>query len=1008
MRITAKQIQQWADKPEAQGLLPVLVRRLINATSMPTELAIRGADSVNLPGWDGTLNTAVGNAWVPIGHSRWEMGCSSNVASKVHSDFDKRTDETNREIAANWDFIFVSPRLWKGKQDWQEKATSIKHWHSVRAYDADDLEAWIETAPSVALWFGEQLGLRGPGIETISSYWDTWRGQTKARLTFEAISFGRQQCVDAFHNILSKSPVLVTLEADSIEEAVAFACAELLELGQADNAAFITSSEGWRYVDANPQLRVLIAASSEIAAIRVAKDGSILIIPMTIGDRPEYFSPLAARASEAQRLVIERPDAESFEKALVGLGEDRSDAARLTMSTGRSWSVYRRIRAANPAIAQPAWIKDKAARCLTAIVLVGGWNDAKAGDVSCLETITGKKYEDLECDLLHIASLDDSPVLKIGTVWKAKAPLDLLHLFAPAFTRDELSRFFTAAQAILAKPDPALQLKPDQRWMASVYGKVREESGIVIDSITDSLAKLSVYAENNNDERIISGLNGLIHTLLVDADGDRWLSLSGVLRELAEASPEIFLYAVEGSLKRDDAPIRRLFTETSGDTFFGRSWHTDLLWALETLAWSPKYFGRVTDILAQLTSSPLPQNLMNRPINSLISLFRAWWTQTTATPEQRLDALDRLINRHNNVAWMLISALISKDTSFASANAKPHWRDDDSGAIGPNDPEGFGQYWAEIGKRIIAQAKDMPIRIAELVNSLDRFEGQYHEQIVQLVETSTGFPDDDRELIRGALRKYLSWHYSYNRRGKRTRATADRLRPQFDALKPTNLATRHAWLFSNGWVEMPDGRDDDYKKADEIRERLRTEALQEIFNATSWTGIEDLIQRSGTPGLVGRQIGRAGFPEAEIITWSLKRFTDAGGVFHDPVLSGLVQTLSAERRVALLKQVCAKLDTTGIAAFVSAAPCDRATWNFLEQQLPDAQGSYWQKVYPGVMIEEDVDLAYLVDQLVKAGRHRTAFYAIHLQFKRADPAQILALLDEISSGADPDGPLPDG
>src|SRR5947207_1147386 len=72
VRITATQIQQWADKTEAQGLLSVLVRRLIRTTSTQTELAIRGADSLNLPGWDGRLNTVAGNAWVPLGHSRWE------------------------------------------------------------------------------------------------------------------------------------------------------------------------------------------------------------------------------------------------------------------------------------------------------------------------------------------------------------------------------------------------------------------------------------------------------------------------------------------------------------------------------------------------------------------------------------------------------------------------------------------------------------------------------------------------------------------------------------------------------------------------------------------------------------------------------------------------------------------------------------------------------------------------------------------------------------------------
>ena len=83
-----------------------------------------------------------------------------------------------------------------------------------------------------------------------------------------------------------------------------------------------------------------------------------------------------------------------------------------------------------------------------------------------------------------------------------------------------------------------------------------------------------------------------------------------------------------------------------------------------------------------------------------------------------------------------------------------------------------------------------------------------------------------------------------------------------------------AWLFLNGWVEMPDGRDDDYKRANEIRERLRAKALQEIFDATGWTGIEELIRRAGAPGLVGWQIAHAYFPEADVVAWSLKRFAD--------------------------------------------------------------------------------------------------------------------------------------
>lgn|GEM_PF-2192281 len=43
----------------------------------------------------------------------------------------------------------------------------------------------------------------------------------------------------------------------------------------------------------------------------------------------------------------------------------------------------------NPAIVRPAWIQDAAADCLSAIVLVGAWNEGKAGDRACVEAIKG-------------------------------------------------------------------------------------------------------------------------------------------------------------------------------------------------------------------------------------------------------------------------------------------------------------------------------------------------------------------------------------------------------------------------------------------------------------------------------------------------------------------------------------------------------------------------------------------------------------------------------------------
>jgi tRNA splicing endonuclease len=51
----------------------------------------------------------------------------------------------------------------------------------------------------------------------------------------------------------------------------------------------------------------------------------------------------------------------------------------------------------------------------------------KEGDKYCIETIAQKDYEELEQELREISLRDDSPVLQIGDVWKAKSPIELLY-----------------------------------------------------------------------------------------------------------------------------------------------------------------------------------------------------------------------------------------------------------------------------------------------------------------------------------------------------------------------------------------------------------------------------------------------------------------------------------------------------------------------------------------------------------------------------------------------------
>jgi hypothetical protein len=1003
MRISSVQIDQWADSAHARGQLPELVRRLIGATATLTQLAVRGADTNNFGGWDGMITASTDNAWVPVGESRWELGCGQEPLKKARSDFRDRTIETTAAQAHDLNFVFVTPRIWAGKDAWRQEAEAAGHWRSVRAYDADDLASWLEVAGGVRLWFAESMGLSGAGVSSVCAAWETWRRQTRLPITAAALATGRANAVEQFVRLLEEAPALLSLEADSVDEAVAFACGRLHETGLADAALCVTEVEGWRYVDANLGIRVAVAANAIVAAARAPRSGVTLIVPSAFGDRASDKQPELTPGSA--RIKLPRADFHDFNEALVELGEEEADAARLAMSCGRSWSVYRRVRASNPAIRMPAWMTDPAARSLSTVVLLGGWNGSRLGDVACVEAVTGRPYEETECDLLRLAHLDDAPVLRIGQVWKAKAPLELLYLFAPRLTGEQKRRFLATSEAVLAQPDPALQLSPDQRWMASLYGKVRSESGVVIGSILDSLTKLSVYADGSADSDLGWRIDQLVARLLGDASAERWMSLAGCLRELAEASPAEFLRAVNADLRRNSPALRALFVEHDCDAMFTTHSHTHLLWALEILAWLPRHLSRVCDALARMMAYPVRENLSNRPSNSLISLLRPWWPQTTASADARLAVLDRLIVEHPEAAWEVLSHCIPSGSEWVTANAKPHWRDDDAGA--PKASHFDLHYLAEVVERILSQAQGHAKRISLLLSRIDSFDGRYRDRILASLRSALEFPDVERQIVRDAVRLRLNRQLSFNRENALALPETHALRTLYDELEPADLPTRHAWLFQRGWVELPDGRDDDYQATGAALSQCRIDALAEIFVAQGWPGVERLLAITD-PELVGWHLHALPDAAPRLTDWLIAFLAAHGQPIHNPLARGVLHGFSADRDAALLRTLAtSEIDGLALAA-LSVAPAERTTWDLVATLPEGIQDAYWRTILPGSVLRENREVSFVVEHLLTVGRARSAFQVLQFSLDAVDSTRLFEVLTAMSCGAEPEGALPDG
>lgn len=241
--VDATDLTVWANRRDAQEHLPHLVRRLILTTADGiTRLQFRAGDGVLLPGWDGIAEVQTGNAFVPDGLSVWEMGTDRSVRSKAQDDYDKRSENPLGIDPAQAAFIFVTPRRWRDKEAWAAERTRDGRWREVRAYDADDLEAWLELSPAVHAWISELLGRSPEATKDLATYWATWIQATSPPLSADLVTAGRDEFAGQVLEQLAGPPGALALRADSRVEALAFLCASIHQLPDADREAVLARS----------------------------------------------------------------------------------------------------------------------------------------------------------------------------------------------------------------------------------------------------------------------------------------------------------------------------------------------------------------------------------------------------------------------------------------------------------------------------------------------------------------------------------------------------------------------------------------------------------------------------------------------------------------------------------------------------------------------------------------------------------------------------------------------
>lgn len=990
--ITADHLSEWVNQAEAAYGLPELLARLIRG-SHGAEIRLRFPSNggVRHPGWDGRTSTSVASEYVPVGETGWEIGSQrNNIAQKANEDFRKRTEDPGPLDPCDATYVFVTPRHWPKKDEWAQAMQGQGPWKQVRAYDADDLVHWIEQTPGAGLWLAGRLGKFQQGVRRVEDVWEDWSLATQWPLSEELVLCDRDEDAIKVLRWLRAAPAILSLQATTTEEVIAFFHASLGMLPEEAASTYrarslvATTAAGARELINAPAPLILLLSEPEPGLARNLVDHGHYVL-QAYDERP---------ISRGEVRKLERPSREGIATALINMGIAEARAGALARDSGRNLAILRRLIPTAPG-GIPGWASEDPPRALLAALLCGGWDEGTEADKACLSGLADAPYEQVLAALTPYVGDMDKPLRKVGTTWRMASPQDAWFLLAPRLTSIDLSRFERAAHDVLGSADPRYEMAPNERWMAAIKGVERDYSGLMRHGIGEVLILLALWGERAHTvPDAPSRAAAIVRKLLVDADRQRWWSLSGEFRLLAEAAPKTFLDAVEHSLDQEDPPIRSLFG-SDGDGPFDVEHLSDLLWALESLAWTPELMPRVSEVLARLDGLDNPPGkYTNRPGNSLRAIHVLWNPQTFASLDQRLAALDILRKREPEAAWKLMLRILPSGHDSLSPSPLPRWRDFSVDQAESVTYGLIGRGALAISERLLIDAGIEGTRWADLVERMadlapDVIAGL---QGLERAEPLITNPAERAELWR-RLRRLLHHHRAYpEAEWSMPVDPLQHLEKIYVQFEPENAVERIAWLFG-GHVELPFVSEGGWQAAQKDLEAARVSAARTLYQTEGAAAVMALARQSDSPGLIGQALYEGGLRGNELdalLTMAVRSENERERDLAHGLIVTAFRDLKEPWAQALLSRAQEeRWGETAMLAILRALPGRRWTWDLAARAGAAIEASYWHNAPVFWMTEDQDQIEYAIRKLISIGRARHALALVGQASKSKIPSALL-------------------
>ena len=575
----------------------------------------------------------------------------------------------------------------------------------------------------------------------------------------------------------------------------------------------------------------------------------------------------------------------------------------------------------------------------------------------------------------EIIQLPESPLSFHGGTWSVKDRRLLWKQFGSRIFDDTLDTIQQIAVEVLSENDPKFQLDKNERYTASIRGKVCGHSPQLRRGLAETLAMLACHPEaltNCTTGKPEATSAHTVRAVLHGAEWVRWASLDRLLPTLAEAAPSAFLETVEAALQSTPCPFDELFAQEGGN-FGGSNYMSGLLWALEGLAWSQEHFFRVMLALAGLADRDPGGRWANRPSGSMAMILLPWLPQTTVALQKKLAAVEAIHKEHHQVAWKLLLSLMPGRSTVSTPTHVPEWRSYRPGDWKNNiTRDEYRDQVEAYAKLLLKYGLATPTLIPELIERLDNLPRSAIDQILETISS-----DEFMEYPEAIRSKTWETMSSIVRKHQRFK-DADWALPEqvlkqantaANKIKPLNPFNQYRYLFVPHDHDLYE-RKGDWEKQREQLELQRQQAIKTIDDSLGLDEVMKFAQSVKAPRRVGFSLGQVGKAEYDkkilpnILATSdesLHEFT-AGYVIGRWLGNKWNWVDSLDR---------SKWTSEQAAYFLRLLPFVPETWERVDADLGEHDALYWANV--GVMpYDRDCDTNLAANKLLKHGRPKAA------------------------------------